>query len=452
MGSLAFMVRRSHRGTLRELGVLYKHLIFDLCHKYFPFGSGVVDSAVRFILGVRFFFVFLRGVMNRLIAIFAVVLLAFGVRAQDVVGDTTVSLVTMYPGSHIYELEGHTAIRITMPDGDWAVSYGTFDFEQPNFVYRFVKGETDYWVTLWLWAPFEAAYREAGRRIVEQRINMDSSQKQALLNVVAENLLPENRTYRYNYVKDNCATRPLRVIERALGDSIVLGPVPEEFAPFKSWREVMTYCHRNYPWYQFGIDLALGSGIDGENTNREMAFAPIILCEQLRTATSAGRKVVDSETVLNDVPAQNAVDSPTPWFATPMAVMCAFMALTIALCALMFRRHRLIGWIYAVCYGLLGLAGCLLAFLIFVSVHEATSPNMLFLVINPLCFIGVAAAFKKKTNLFIKWWFVINVIALLVATAIFLTVLPLNGAMWPLFIADMALSATYLFITCKTKN
>ena len=64
---------------------------------------------------------------------------------RTVATDTVVSLVTFHPGSDIYELEGHTALRVTTPEGiDIAANWGLFDFNTPNFVYRFVKGETDY--------------------------------------------------------------------------------------------------------------------------------------------------------------------------------------------------------------------------------------------------------------------------------------------------------------------
>lgn len=47
--------------------------------------------------------------------------------------------------------------------------------------------------------------------------------------------------------------------------------------------------HANYPWYQFGIDLALGSGIDqpvgGYRNRRGLAFAPILLAGMLEHST-----------------------------------------------------------------------------------------------------------------------------------------------------------------------
>ena len=56
-----------------------------------------------------------------------------------------VSLLTCFPGQEVFELYGHTAIRIT--DGammDRVYNFGLFSFNQPHFIYRFVKGETDY--------------------------------------------------------------------------------------------------------------------------------------------------------------------------------------------------------------------------------------------------------------------------------------------------------------------
>ncbi len=137
---------------------------------------------------------------------------AFVCRGQEAVADTVISVVTFYPGSDIYELEGHTALRVRMPMQDYGVSWGLFDFDAPNFVYRFVKGETDYMMGIIPWPYLEAQYHAQGRRIVEQRLNLDSMQKKRLLGLLADNYRPENRTYRYNYVLDNCATRHLAII------------------------------------------------------------------------------------------------------------------------------------------------------------------------------------------------------------------------------------------------
>ena len=70
--------------------------------------------------------------------------------------------------------------------------------------------------------PFELfleEYRHEGRRVVEQELNLTPNEAQKLELLVGTNLMPENRTYRYNYVKDNCATRPLAIVENAIGDT-----------------------------------------------------------------------------------------------------------------------------------------------------------------------------------------------------------------------------------------
>lgn len=50
------------------------------------------------------------------------------------------SLLTVAPGNEVYELDGHTGLRYRGTDGtDFVVNWGVFDFNSPNFLYRFVK-------------------------------------------------------------------------------------------------------------------------------------------------------------------------------------------------------------------------------------------------------------------------------------------------------------------------
>lgn len=83
--------------------------------------------------------------MQRLLTIIFAAIGWIAAMGQDSI---SLGIVTCYPGGDIYELEGHTALRIKgMMHGrpmDIAMNYGLFDFDAPNFVYRFVKGETDY--------------------------------------------------------------------------------------------------------------------------------------------------------------------------------------------------------------------------------------------------------------------------------------------------------------------
>lgn len=369
------------------------------------------------------------------------------ITAAAVRQDTVVSFVNFYPGSDIYELEGHSALRIDMPAGDFAISYGTYNFDQPNFVYRFVKGETDYWVTAVPWQYMDNSYRNAGRRIVEHRIAMTPQQKQRLLELVNDNLRPENRTYRYNYVKDNCATRPLQILQLAMGDSIILGNAPDEIDGCETFRDIMRHYNANYPWYQFGIDLALGSGIDYKLNEREKAFAPVVLDRQLPGATVGGMPLVESTTVTNDVPADAAVAPPTSPFFSPLTLSVIILVITIMISVRDIRRHRLSRWLDTTLFSIFGLAGCVISFLVFISVHEATSPNILLLWLNPLCFLPAFLIWINRCKVIIFSYQIVNFVALMVLLALSIAdVQTLNVAFYPLILADALRAVTYIYL------
>lgn len=391
---------------------------------------------------------------NFLFAIFLLLGVLCG-RAQ-VPEDTTIFFVNIYPGSEIYELEGHSAIIVNIPGQlPMAYNFGVFDFNSPNFVYRFVKGETDYMAVEWPAVSFLAPYADHGRRVMAHELNFTSEQKSRLISLLKENVKRENAVYRYNYVKDNCATRPLRAVELAAGDSIHLAPAPFEAnssVPV-TFRNIMRHYHKNYPWYQFGIDMALGSGIDYPLRRREMAFAPAELDKMLANAEAGGKKLVSRSFPLIDFPEDNAVEDATTWFLTPLAVCWFFFAVTLVITVSDIRRRRVTRWFDAMYFGLLGLAGCLLTFLIFISVHEATSPNYVYLWLNPFCLLVPVLIFVKRTSIVLICYQIANFAVLLALPAIWYF-LPqsVNPAFLPLVAAEMLRSASYIFVTCKNSE
>ncbi|WP_289158570.1 DUF4105 domain-containing protein [uncultured Muribaculum sp.] len=359
-------------------------------------------------------------------------------------GDTLVdipriSLITCGPGSDIYELEGHTALRVRYNGADVAVNYGLFDFDAPNFVYRFVKGETDYMVGA---APFDyflRQYARAGRAVYEQPLRLSSDAAFRLVALLDENLRPENRTYRYNYVKDNCATRPLEMIERAIGDTLSLKA--REYTEGWTFRDAMRHYHAGYPWYQFGIDLALGSGIDYVLADREKAFVPVVLMEMVEDNGIA------DETTMILAPGNEAV-SATPWWMTPLAVGVAVLLAVVAVAARDVKRMKVTRWVDALLFGIYGIAGLLITFLVFISEHEATSPNWLLLWLNPLCLIVPAFIYIKSCRKLVKLYGIVNFVALFLLSILWLwSGQSGNTAFIPLILADAILTIRYLYIT-----
>lgn len=304
----------------------------------------------------------------------------------------TVSLVTCWPGPEIYELEGHEAVRIRSSEGTDSVwNYGLFDFSEPNFVYRFVKGQTDYKLGSYPFAWFMPQYMAQNRRVVEQELALTQDEAHRLREILRHKALPQNARYRYKYLTDNCATRPLANLDSAAGspisypDSVIAG----------TYRNAMRAYHANYPWYQFGIDLALGSGIDHKITARQEMFAPVRLAEMVRGARFAdGRPLVKEERVLFQ--GADAVLPPTPWWAAPLFWSWVVLALSVAVSIFDLRRGRMFKPFYSLWFVLTGLAGMLVTFLVVVSTHEATSPNVLIIWLNPIGLLMAALIWWRK--------------------------------------------------------
>lgn len=392
----------------------------------------------------------MKHIVTLISCLAAIMSFSMPLNARETASDTVVSFVTVYPGSEIYELEGHSALRVQMPSGeDIAVNYGLFNFNAPNFVYRFVKGETDYMVGAYPWTYFLDSYKGSGRRIVQRTLDLTPEQTRRLVKYLSENLRPENRVYRYNYVLDNCATRPLRAVELAVGDSIILPPSyleADSYTPL-TFRNVMRHFHRNYPWYQFGIDLALGPGIDRPISRREMSFAPAILDAQLGQARVGDRTLVRDTQVIVDTPADGATEGPTPWYLTPMAVFSLLLAIAIVLSVADIRRRKVCRLFDSVFFGAIGLAGLLLTFLIFISTHEATSPNWLYVWINPFCLIVPTLIWLKKGKTVIFRYQIVN-FALLLLLCVSWPFLPqsANPAFLPLIATELIRSGSCIYI------
>ena len=85
-----------------------------------------------------------------------------------------VSLLTCAAGGEIYSLFGHTAIRYeNYTRGiDTVFNYGMFNFNAPNFIFRFALGETDYQLGVTDYEHFAAEYNYLGRDVWQQTLNL----------------------------------------------------------------------------------------------------------------------------------------------------------------------------------------------------------------------------------------------------------------------------------------
>jgi hypothetical protein len=186
----------------------------------------------------------------------------------------TVSLLTCGPGEALYEAFGHSAVRIQDPvQGlDVVFNYGVFDFNQENFYLNFARGNMLYCLGISQTGDFLYAYRNYGRAVREQVLNLDSAERMVIFRYLDINLLPENKNYLYNYFRNNCSTKIPEMMDSALKGRIIWEHAAiSGKASFRS----MIYDYTEFQeWGRLGIDLGLGAVIDQRIEGKDLNFLP----------------------------------------------------------------------------------------------------------------------------------------------------------------------------------
>lgn len=300
------------------------------------------------------------------------------------------SLLTCGPGPEIYEYYGHSAIRICRIDSaglDLTFNYGVFDFTSDNFALRFALGETDYICAMQETSDFIEHYRRRGIYIDEQVLNMSQDEITRMLNSLTINCQPENRTYRYNFFFDNCATRVRDMIEHSLNGKIEYPQRPTT----RTLRDAVHFYSSAYKWSTFGQDLLIGQRADQPATGTELQFAPLILQQDFNSAvrtslTGMVSPIVKEQHRLLDLP---PIAAQPAFPVTPLAIAIIMLAGAIGLGAWEYRKGRICWQADTALLALQGLAGCLVAFLFLFSTHPTVGSNWLIWVLNPLPLIGI---------------------------------------------------------------
>lgn len=327
-----------------------------------------------------------------------------------------ISLVTCYPGSRNYELYGHTMIRVQIEGQDLLFNYGIFNFKQSGFIYRFVKGDCDYSLAAYPMQYLTQGYED--RKIVEQVLDLDDAQKVDIISFLWNNVQPENAVYRYGWAYNNCATKPRDIIENAVGGSLEYGNPKRGEATFRS---IMAYFDKNYPWQQFGIDMVLGYDLDHKLDYREQMFSPIILMEAMADATQErdGKRipVVKATNILVEGGDEGAVLGPTPMVLTPMFVLTLLLVIVLALTIKERLSKRHYRWLDSVVFGVYGLVGVLVAFLTFVSSHYGTSSNLHIVWLHPLLLLPAIMEWIKRMRPLVAIIHVVNALLIVLLAA-----------------------------------
>lgn len=329
---------------------------------------------------------YLCTLMKRFLYIFITFFSVLSLKAQT--DSLTVSLLTCGPGQEVYNLFGHSAIRVKneATGVDYVFNYGIFSFNTPNFVPRFTLGQTDYQLGVQYYDDFVYNYEMQGRFVHEQLLNLTPAERLQLAVLLEENYKPENRVYRYNYFYDNCSTRPRDMIERAINGQVIYQEdmdTPQKSLTYRGL--VHNYTKRN-AWSRFGIDLLLGSEADKPISRRASMFIPFLLEQYFSTAQrtdlqgKSSRLTTEEHTIIE----QDESDWPSPTPFTPMRLFLLLFIVVAALTIWGIRKRKSLWGLDLVLFAAAGIAGCIIAFMVAFSEHPAVSPNYLLFVFHPL--------------------------------------------------------------------
>jgi len=308
-----------------------------------------------------------------------------------------ISIITCAPGSELYSTFGHSAIRIKDPvlRIDNVYNYGTFNFETPNFYIKFIRGKLDYMLSVSPYRYFIISYKQEKRAINEQILNLSDTQKNNIYKALKINSLPENVYYRYDFIKDNCATRVLKIIKDVLKDSLIL---PEKSTVSEqSFREMLMPYLQTKDWERFGINLALGRPVDKIAKSEQTAFLPDylkILFEQSKIKTLNGIvPIVKKENILYLPYKKNIEDSLN---ITPKYVLWFLLVVILFFTIFEIKYRKKYFILDKTLFFIIGFIGLIILFLWFFTEHSSVVNNQNIIWASPLFFI--AAFLLKKNN------------------------------------------------------
>lgn len=355
--------------------------------------------------------------------------------------DAKISLLTVGVGEEIYQLFGHTGIRIKDEKLGWDLvyNYGTFDFYDPNFIKKFIKGELDYFLSVDDFNSFMNEYVEENRSVHEQVLDLDSSQIQKIFEFLTTNAREEYKYYRYDFLYDNCATRPRDVIVKVLfKEQLKFKPDVDDEA---TYRELIDR-HNTNEWLDFGMDLGIGLPTD-KKAGYGRTFLPFELQQLIEGATLNGKPIVLSSTqILDTIPEHHS-----KFWLTPSLIFWVIFLFFFILQIKQKFNDVLYKIVSVTFFTILGFLGWLFIYFWFGTNHSTTYWNLNILWAMPL---NLPIAFFILSNKYRKWvhqyFFVYRMILVVLLCGWGLNPQQYHIAVVPLLLLAILLSSKYLTI------
>lgn len=343
------------------------------------------------------------------------------------------SVLTCGPGNDLYTSFGHSALRIcdTANGIDRAYNYGTFNFSTPHFYWKFAQGRLDYCLSRSSMNHFFIENGYEGRSMSEQRLDLSHQELSNLFVMLEWNYMPENRYYRYDFFRDNCATRVRDMVYHSLGRDTVLS----RSAKPVSYRRLLANALRDtMEWWRLGMDCLLGLAADHRCTAPERMFSPLEMEAELAEATADGKPLVGKSQ-----PLQPSARVPKHRSFPPEVVFWMLFAIVALLSWCGWRRGWKMAWLDRTLFILAGVIGLFLLFMWFGSAYYCTKWNLNVLWASPLLIL-IAIRLNRSPR-----WSLWLQEAMFLAALVWIVVCGLAPALIPIVLI-LALRVALLFV------
>ncbi|WP_426064958.1 DUF4105 domain-containing protein [Flavobacterium sp. DSP2-3-1] len=298
-----------------------------------------------------------------LLFLFLTVHFSFGQNIQ-LSKNTHVSVITCGAGNESYSLFGHTAIRVqdTTNAIDVVYNYGAFDFNTPNFVMKFIKGNLQYFAVAHSYPNFINQYQFEKRSVYEQELNIPLNLKQKLFDNLNTSLASGESHYTYKFIDKNCTSMVVDIINKTL-DTVAI---------VKNTDTDITYRTILYPYFdghfyeKLGTSIIFGQKVDQLGSK---IFLPFELQKSLKKVSFQNQPLAkQNKTIIefkNDVP-MSSWNNPYTYF--------------ILLSFIVFINKKSIDLFYL---SIMAILGIFFAFVGFYSLHPELGYNYNILLFNP---------------------------------------------------------------------
>jgi hypothetical protein len=355
--------------------------------------------------------------MKKLLLIL-LMLAAVASQAQQLSKEAKFGLITVSTGSSddaIYQIWGHTVLHLSDPVNgiNECYDYGTFSFDQPGFIVKFLKGTLPYKMEKYDFQMFIDHYKfKENRSASEQILSLSDKQKEELHQFLTQNYLPENREYKYRFFYYNCASRIRDILQQVCKDSLQFSPSLHADSTYRQW--IDKYASKKKPWMNFGMSLAIGLPSDEKTKESGAMFLPDNLAMGFDSATIVhnGNK---QPFVLGKIQ-HTLVDPPkvSSSIFSPFLVFSLLFGFVVFYTFWQIKSQNKKLVFDKIFFTLLGIAGWFFLGLWFLTDHGVTEKNMNVLWAFPLLFPLIFFIKKPSFSKPLLWVYaILNILLLL---------------------------------------